>query len=141
MSGHADDLDPLRFELTDADQDALADGGLVGEGFGGEHLIHYAELAIRELSASVKPRPAISGVVHGFEIAGDDGDVVDGLELAGSVRAGARPQRMGEKRPASGNGVAAVTLCTPGQCLELDSRGREPMRHAAGVECRGARQW
>ena len=62
VSGHADDLDPLRFELADADQDALADGGFVGEGFGGEQLIHHHQLAVGALSASVKPRPAISGV-------------------------------------------------------------------------------
>ena len=62
VSGHADDLDPLRFELAYADQDALADGGLVGEGFGGEQLIHHGQFAVGALSASVKPRPAISGV-------------------------------------------------------------------------------
>ena len=97
VGGHADDLHPLGYELARADQDALADGGFVGEGFGGEQLIHHDGVAVGSVIGVRETAPGDQGSVHGFEVAGQHEEVIHRLEFAGVGERGGEAPANGEE--------------------------------------------
>ena len=151
MSGHADDLDPLGLQLAYADQDALADGGFVGERLGGELLIHHHHFAVAGIVGVGEAAPGDQRRVHGFEVAGKDEEVIHRLKLArvgqrgseapadGEEGSGERKRSGGGDAPHAGNRAQFVRqVADPGRALRrlrsAASAEREKRQQVAGIE-------
>ena len=108
VSSHADDLDPLGLQLAYPDQYALADGGFVRECLGGEQLIHHHHIAVAGIVGVGEAAPGDQRRVHGFEVAGEDEEVVHRLKLARVGQRGGEAPADGEEwsgeRKRSGGG-------------------------------------
>jgi hypothetical protein len=79
---HANDLTPLSLRRAHPKKDLLPNGGLEGKGFGCENLIDDEQAAIGRVIGFGERAAGDQGGMHGFEIAGQHGLQVGGLELA-----------------------------------------------------------
>ena len=151
VSGHADDLDPLGFQLAYPDQYAFADGGFVRERLGGEQLIDHHHLAVPGIVGVREAPPGDQRRMHGFEVAGEDEEVIHRLKLArvgqrggeapadGEEGSGERKRRGGGDAPHAGNRAQSVRqVADPRRALRrlraAASAQREKRQQMAGIE-------
>ena len=104
----------------------LPTGGLVGEGFGGEQLIHYRQLAVGGVVGVGEAASRDQRRAHGFEVARNDADVIHRLKLAGVGEGGGQTPSDREEGPGEREGGGRGDALHAGQRVELASEIADP---------------